>query len=101
MTSIFQRLTRPFTSSTMRFAADSGSGQAMPVPPGMQVAMVASGCFWGVEHIFRKDFEGKGLLGASVGYVGGNTQDPSYQAVCSGRTGRRLHLRAQESGELR
>nr|POE68846.1 putative peptide methionine sulfoxide reductase [Quercus suber] len=87
MTSIFQRLTRPFTSSTMRFASDSSSGQAMPVPPGMQVAMVAAGCFWGVEHIYRKDFTGKGLINASVGYVGGNTDNPSYQAVCSGRTG--------------
>jgi peptide-methionine (S)-S-oxide reductase len=68
MTSIFQKLTRPFTSSTLRFAP--------------------AGCFWGVEHMYRKDFGNKGLLDARVGYIGGDTKSPGYRAVCSGTTGR-------------
>lgn len=52
-------------------------------------ATVAAGCFWGVEHLFRKEFgNGKGLLDARVGYCGGQTSSPSYRAVCSGTTGR-------------
>ncbi|EYE98040.1 peptide-methionine-S-sulfoxide reductase [Aspergillus ruber CBS 135680] len=51
-------------------------------------ATVAAGCFWGVEHLFRKEFgNGKGLLDARVGYSGGNTSSPTYRAVCSGNTG--------------
>jgi peptide-methionine (S)-S-oxide reductase len=55
-----------------------------------QTATVAAGCFWGVEHLFRKHFgNGKGLLDAKVGYSGGQTNSPSYRAVCSGSTGRK------------
>lgn len=62
------------------------------VPDGAQVATFAAGCFWGVEHIYRKNFLNKGLLDTRVGYIGGNTSHPSYRAVCSGRTGRELQL---------
>lgn len=52
---------------------------------------VAAGCFWGVEHLYRQYFgAGRGLLNAKVGYCGGNTANPSYSAVCSGDTGRKL-----------
>lgn len=88
MTSIFQRLTRPFTSSTLRFAPDTPAG-AMSIPEGAQKATVAAGCFWGVEHMYRKDFGKQGLIDARVGYIGGDTDNPSYRAVCSGRTGRK------------
>lgn len=57
---------------------------------GTDVATVASGCFWGTEHIFREHFgQGKGLLDAKVGFIGGkdSSKDPSYQEVCSGKTG--------------
>ncbi|KAJ5287716.1 hypothetical protein N7478_003402 [Penicillium angulare] len=51
-------------------------------------ATVGAGCFWGVEHLYRKNFgNGKGLLDAKVGYSGGQTSDPNYRAVCSGSTG--------------
>ncbi|RDW57564.1 peptide-methionine-S-sulfoxide reductase [Aspergillus mulundensis] len=53
-----------------------------------QTATLAAGCFWGVEHLFRKEFgQGKGLLDAKVGYCGGNTASPDYRAVCTGDTG--------------
>ena len=88
MASILQRLTRPFSSSTMRFTPESGGSTTMSAPEGSQKATIAAGCFWGVEHMYRKDFDGKGLLDARVGYIGGDSKDPSYRAVCSGRTGR-------------
>jgi peptide-methionine (S)-S-oxide reductase len=60
----------------------------MASPEGSATATVAAGCFWGVEHMFRKEFKGKGLYDARVGYIGGDVQSPSYRAVCSGSTGR-------------
>lgn len=57
------------------------------VTPGLEVATVAGGCFWGVDHIYRKYFgNGKGLVDCRVGYANGNTASPTYQQVCSGRT---------------
>ncbi|KAJ2923328.1 hypothetical protein H1R20_g13765, partial [Candolleomyces eurysporus] len=56
-----------------------------------QVATFASGCFWGVEHIFLKHFppaEDKGILKTAVGYTGGkeSAASPGYRTVCSGTT---------------
>lgn len=87
MTSIFQKLTRPFTSATLRFAPEQTA--KMEVPEGAQKCTIAAGCFWGVEHMYRKDFGNKGLLDARVGYIGGDTKAPGYRAVCSGTTGRK------------
>ncbi|KAI9730731.1 MAG: Peptide-methionine (S)-S-oxide reductase [Cirrosporium novae-zelandiae] len=57
-------------------------------PANAQKCTVAAGCFWGVDHLYRKHFgNGKGLLDAEVGYCGGKTSDPSYRKVCSGTTG--------------
>ena len=65
----------------------------MNLPEGAERATLAAGCFWGIEHMYRKDFgNGKGVLDARVGYIGGETQNPSYRAVCSGRTGRKCSL---------
>ncbi|KAK1075517.1 Peptide methionine sulfoxide reductase [Friedmanniomyces endolithicus] len=86
MTSLFQRLTRPFTSTTMRFTPEQ-SAQLSTVPEGAQKATLAAGCFWGIEHMYRKDFGGRGLLDARVGYIGGDAKSPTYRAACSGRTG--------------
>lgn len=57
-------------------------------PENTQKATFAAGCFWGVEHIFRKYYgNGKGVLDTRVGYTGGGSKAPSYRAVCSGTTG--------------
>jgi peptide-methionine (S)-S-oxide reductase len=55
-----------------------------PFPEGLQQAVFALGCFWGAE---RKFWETPGVYTTAVGYVGGFTPNPTYEEVCSGRTG--------------
>jgi len=85
MPTFIHRLFRPFTSST-RLGLNPESGASI-TPEGASKATFAAGCFWGVEHMFRKAFENKGLYDARVGYIGGDTKNPSYRSVCSGGTG--------------
>jgi peptide-methionine (S)-S-oxide reductase len=61
-------------------------GRGTPlVPSGTnQLAIFAQGCFWGAEERFRKV---PGVVATAVGYTGGHTQNPSYEAVCSHGTG--------------
>ena len=54
------------------------------VPEGMDQAMFGMGCFWGVERIF---WQQPGIWMTRVGYAGGYTPNPTYEEVCSGRTG--------------
>ncbi|KZV80452.1 peptide methionine sulfoxide reductase [Exidia glandulosa HHB12029] len=63
-----------------------------PKPPyaeeeGAEVAIFASGCFWGTEHLFVEHFSHRGLRASAVGYCGGKTSAPSYKQVGSGKTG--------------
>jgi peptide-methionine (S)-S-oxide reductase len=55
-----------------------------PYPEGMQKALFGLGCFWGAERVFWKT---PGVYVTAVGYAAGETANPTYQEVCSGRTG--------------
>jgi peptide-methionine (S)-S-oxide reductase len=55
-----------------------------PYPEGAEVAYFGMGCFWGAEQIF---WNTKGVINTAVGYEGGFTANPTYDEVCSGRTG--------------
>jgi peptide-methionine (S)-S-oxide reductase len=55
-----------------------------PFPEGSEEAIVAMGCFWGAERVF---WQAPGVYTTAVGYSGGFTPNPTYEEVCSGRTG--------------
>jgi len=61
-----------------------GTALRPPYPAGTQVAEFALGCFWGAERTFWRT---PGVVSTSVGYEGGFTPNPTYEEVCSGRTG--------------
>jgi len=55
-----------------------------PYPEGLELAQFGLGCFWGAERIF---WQAPGVWTTAVGYSGGHTPNPTYEDVCSGRTG--------------
>jgi len=55
-----------------------------PFPDGLRTAVFGMGCFWGAERVFWRT---PGVYSTAVGYAGGHTPNPSYEEVCSGRTG--------------
>jgi peptide-methionine (S)-S-oxide reductase len=57
---------------------------APPFPEGLERAVFGMGCFWGAE---KKFWQASGVYTTAVGYAGGLTPNPSYEEVCSGRTG--------------
>lgn len=62
----------------------NGSSLVGPYPEEMEQVVLGMGCFWGAE---RKFWLLNGVFSTSVGYSGGTTRNPSYEDVCSGRTG--------------
>jgi peptide-methionine (S)-S-oxide reductase len=62
----------------------SGARLVPPFPDGMELALFGMGCFWGAERIF---WQTEGVYSTAVGYAGGFTPNPTYEEVCSGRTG--------------
>ena len=76
-------------------ACQAGSGASGPVPAaavdeakapakGKQTAVVAGGCFWGIQSVFQHV---KGVISATSGYSGGTVKNPDYETVSSGSTG--------------
>jgi len=62
-----------------------GTSLKGPYPEGLEQAVFGLGCFWGAERIFWQ--LGDGIYTTAVGYAGGPTPNPTYEEVCSGRTG--------------
>jgi peptide-methionine (S)-S-oxide reductase len=62
----------------------SGNRMTPPYPAGLEIADFGLGCFWGAE---RKFWQVPGVHVTAVGYQGGITPNPTYEEVCSGRTG--------------
>jgi peptide-methionine (S)-S-oxide reductase len=62
----------------------SGRRIKPPFPEGMKTALFGMGCFWGAE---RRFWQAEGVYATAVGYAGGYTPNPTYEEVCSGRTG--------------
>ena len=62
----------------------NGAPLEPPFPEGSELALFGLGCFWGAE---RKFWQTPGVVSTAVGYAGGFTPNPSYEEVCSGRTG--------------
>lgn len=60
------------------------SGKANASASGTQTAILAGGCFWGMEEVFRQV---PGVVSTEVGYTGGSIANPRYEQVSSGRTG--------------
>jgi len=55
-----------------------------PFPDGLRQAVFGLGCFWGAERLF---WQAPGVYTTAVGYAGGSVENPSYEQVCTGRTG--------------
>lgn len=62
----------------------NGNPLEPPFPEGMEKIVFALGCFWGAERLF---WEVDGVYSTAVGYIAGYTKNPTYEEVCSGRTG--------------
>jgi peptide-methionine (S)-S-oxide reductase len=76
------RDTRPFEVPDSHFVL--GTPLEPPFPEGVETVVFGLGCFWGAERSF---WQAPGVYTTAVGYAGGYTLNPTYEEVCSGRTG--------------
>jgi peptide-methionine (S)-S-oxide reductase len=75
---------RDFAIPTASTHFVNGAPLKGPYPAGSETAVFGLGCFWGAE---RKFWEVPGIIVTAVGYAAGYTPNPTYEEVCSGRTG--------------
>ncbi|MDQ1288376.1 MAG: peptide-methionine (S)-S-oxide reductase [Actinomycetota bacterium] len=75
---------RPVPAPVPAEHAVLGTPLTGPWPEGTQVIYLALGCFWGAEKAF---WETPGIVATAAGYAGGHTPHPTYEEVCTGRTG--------------
>jgi peptide-methionine (S)-S-oxide reductase len=75
---------RPEPIPTAKHHFVNGAALEPPYPAGSEVAEFALGCFWGEEKLF---WQQPGVIVTAVGYEGGFTPNPTYEEVCSGKTG--------------
>ena len=73
----------PIPTATTHFV--NGRKLQPPYPAGLEQAVFGLGCFWGAERKFWQLDEG--IFATAAGYAGGHTENPTYEEVCSGRTG--------------
>lgn len=81
-TALAGRDTRPFRLTGKH--AVLGTPIEGPYPDGSEQLILGLGCFWGAERLFWQE---KGVFTTAVGYAGGITPNPTYEEVCTGRTG--------------
>src|SRR5713101_6709719 len=74
---------KPIPTATSHFV--NGRRSQPPYPAGLEQAVFGLGCFWGAERKFWELSDG--IYTTAVGYAGGHTANPTYEEVCSGRTG--------------
>jgi len=74
--------TGPIPTSALHYV--SGHALKPPFPVGLEEAVFGLGCFWGAE---RKFWQTPGVWVTAAGYAGGSTPNPTYEEVCTGRTG--------------
>jgi peptide-methionine (S)-S-oxide reductase len=77
-------LTTSTASSKATPFPDPAVDDALAAPGSQRAIVVAGGCFWGIQAVFQHV---KGVVSATSGYAGGTVKSPSYEAVCTGRTG--------------